>query len=147
MGRERANLQNFFSYCPESYTLEVEALGEHTTEFLQKSSVTALKVNADETASTDLFYPMAAIKPYQKQMLKTSPLTTLPLDFFWHYSIVKSVGGVRHFTNGSHHGYNHTSTDSVHYQPPSSDVPGLCFMCLANTSRSPSPQSRSLIKY
>lgn len=61
--------------------METEALGELTTEFLGKSSVVALKVNTDETAGVCLFYPTAAIKPYQKSVLKARSLTTFPLDF------------------------------------------------------------------
>jgi len=68
VGRETANhvLQKFFSYCPEIYTMKIEALCELTAEFLEKSSTMALKVNIDETASIHFFYSTAAIKPYQK---------------------------------------------------------------------------------
>lgn len=62
--------------------MKTGAPSELTTEFLEKSSVMALEVNIDETASIHFFYPTAAIKPYQKEMLKTRPLTTFPLDFF-----------------------------------------------------------------
>lgn len=61
--------------------MKIEAVCELTTEFLEKSSLTALKVNTGETTSIYLFYRTAAIKAYQKKMLKNRPLATLPLGF------------------------------------------------------------------
>lgn len=61
--------------------MKIEALCELTTQFLEKSSVMALKVNTGETTSIHLFYRTAAIKAYQKKMLKTRPLAPLPLGF------------------------------------------------------------------
>lgn len=54
----------FFKYYLEIYTTQIEALSELITEFSEKSSLMALKVN--KTDSIHFFCPTAAIKPYQK---------------------------------------------------------------------------------
>lgn len=66
--------------------MKIEAPSERTTEFLEKLSVMALKVNTDETASIHFLYPTAAIKPYQKERLKNRPRQPFLWTSFWHYS-------------------------------------------------------------
>lgn len=61
--------------------MQIEALSEFITEFSEKSMLMALKVNI--TDSIHFFCPTAAIKPYQKEMLKHSPLKTSPSGFFF----------------------------------------------------------------